>query len=276
MHSTPVAPRPPRARAAVPRLWQSAAPPACSGRGTRLRPPPSAPGSVPGVRLARRAPARLAPSSSAGAASRSPPPPVRARPSTQEETAPGRARRAPARPRRRARSRGGAAPRDAAHAQRSADRRAPRAWLAPPRAPSPASPGRARRARSRLRRPHTVRGPPLLSGQSARRPPQQRLRPTEIAELRHRDAPQRQRRRIVAKRDSLQRAEGITRGERARRGRDQRVHRNPATLSHSRAESQASSLKPQDSRPKTQDSRLKPNSEHLIQLRKQQLRQRQQ
>ncbi|MGH8503956.1 MAG: hypothetical protein ACREVE_16130, partial [Gammaproteobacteria bacterium] len=34
----------------------------------------------------------------------------------------------------------------------------------------------------------------------------------------------------VAQGDPLQRAEGVTRRERARRGRDQRVHRNPVTL----------------------------------------------
>ena len=52
----------------------------------------------------------------------------------------------------------------------------------------------------------------------------------EIAELRHRDAAKRERRRVVAQGDPLQRAERITRCERPRRGRDQRVHRNPATL----------------------------------------------
>ena len=66
--------------------------------------------------------------------------------------------------------------------------------------------------------------------EGARRTSQQLLRSREIAELRHRDAAQRERRRIVAQRDPLQRAERITRRERARRGRDQRVHRNPATL----------------------------------------------
>ena len=70
----------------------------------------------------------------------------------------------------------------------------------------------------------------LLRTEGARRASQQRLRAREIAELRHRDAAQRERRRIVAQRDALQRAERITRRERARRGRDQRVHRNPATL----------------------------------------------
>src|SRR5262249_35656557 len=59
---------------------------------------------------------------------------------------------------------------------------------------------------------------------------QERFRAGEIAELRHRDASKRQRRRIVAKRDALQRAEGIARREGARCGCDQGVHRNPATL----------------------------------------------
>jgi hypothetical protein len=36
--------------------------------------------------------------------------------------------------------------------------------------------------------------------------------------------------RVVAQRDPVQCAEGITRRERTRRGCDQRVHRNPATL----------------------------------------------
>ena len=66
--------------------------------------------------------------------------------------------------------------------------------------------------------------------EGARSTSQESLRSSEIAELRHRDASQRERRRIVAQRDSLQCAEGITGRERARRGRDQRVHRNPVTL----------------------------------------------
>ena len=64
----------------------------------------------------------------------------------------------------------------------------------------------------------------------ARRPSHESLRANEIAELRHRDAAKRQRRRVIAQGDPVQCAEGITRGERPRRGRDQRVHRNPATL----------------------------------------------
>ena len=70
----------------------------------------------------------------------------------------------------------------------------------------------------------------LSRTEGARRASQQRLRANEIAELRHRDAAQRERRRVVAQRDPLQRAERITRRERARRGRDQRVHSNPDTL----------------------------------------------
>ena len=64
--------------------------------------------------------------------------------------------------------------------------------------------------------------------------PQQSLRADEIAELRHRDAAQRERRRVVAQRDPVQRAERITRRERARRGRDQRVHRESRHTCHSR------------------------------------------
>ena len=70
----------------------------------------------------------------------------------------------------------------------------------------------------------------LLRAERPGRAPHERLRPHQIAELCQRDAAQRQRRRVVAQGDPLQRAEGITGGERARRGRDQRVHRNPATL----------------------------------------------
>jgi predicted dithiol-disulfide oxidoreductase (DUF899 family) len=64
----------------------------------------------------------------------------------------------------------------------------------------------------------------------ARRPSHESLRANKIAELRHRDAAQRERRRVVAQGDPVQCAEGITGGERTRRARDHRVHRNPATL----------------------------------------------
>ena len=68
----------------------------------------------------------------------------------------------------------------------------------------------------------------FLRTEGARRASQQRLRASEIAELRHRDAAKRERGRIVAQRDPLQCAERIARRERTRRRRDQRVHRNPA------------------------------------------------
>lgn len=62
------------------------------------------------------------------------------------------------------------------------------------------------RARNRL--PRTKR---------TRSSPQKNLCAHEIAELRHRNAAQRERRSVVAQGDALQRAEGIAGGERARR-----------------------------------------------------------
>ena len=56
------------------------------------------------------------------------------------------------------------------------------------------------------------------------------LRSTEIAELCHRDPEKRKRECVVAQGDTVQCAEGITRRQCTRRPRDQRVHRNPATL----------------------------------------------
>jgi hypothetical protein len=70
----------------------------------------------------------------------------------------------------------------------------------------------------------------LFRTEGARRTSHESLRSNEIAELRHRDASKRERRRVVAQGDPLQCAEGITRRERTRRGRDQRVHLNPAIL----------------------------------------------
>ena len=64
----------------------------------------------------------------------------------------------------------------------------------------------------------------------ARRTLQKGLGAREVAELRHRDAAQRECRRVVTQADPLQHAEEVTRGERPRRGRDQRVHRNPVIL----------------------------------------------
>ncbi len=63
-------------------------------------------------------------------------------------------------------------------------------------------------------------GDGLLRTKGARRVPDERPGSHEIAELRHRDASQRKRRRIVAQRDTLQRAERITGGQRTCRGRD--------------------------------------------------------
>jgi hypothetical protein len=59
---------------------------------------------------------------------------------------------------------------------------------------------------------------------------QQRPRALEIAELCDCDTAKRERRRIVAQRDPLQRAKGITLDKSACRGCNQRIHRNPATL----------------------------------------------
>src|SRR4029077_8316062 len=70
----------------------------------------------------------------------------------------------------------------------------------------------------------------LFRAEGARRASHESLRSSEIAELCHRDASQRERRRVVAQGDSLQCAEWITRRERTRCGRDKRVHPNPATL----------------------------------------------
>ena len=77
-------------------------------------------------------------------------------------------------------------------------------------------------------------GDGLPRAEGACRAPQQRLGAVEIAELRHRDAAKRQRRRIVAQGDVVQRAERIARCQRARRGGDQRVHSKSRHTCHSR------------------------------------------
>ena len=109
-------------------------------------------------------------------------------------------------------------------------RHALRASLAPYRALSLASSDRARRERSRPRRRRSAPAPPPLSGRS--RVPRAATVPSRdrIAKLRHGDAAQRQRRRIVAQSDAVERAERITLRERTPCRRDQRVHRNPDTL----------------------------------------------
>ncbi len=70
----------------------------------------------------------------------------------------------------------------------------------------------------------------LLWAERPRGSSQQCFRSLKIAELRHHDASQRQRRRVVAQGDALQCAEKVARRERARGGSDQRVHRNRVTL----------------------------------------------
>src|SRR5256714_1089285 len=70
----------------------------------------------------------------------------------------------------------------------------------------------------------------LFRTEGTRSTSQESLRSNEIAELRHCDASKRESRCVVAQGDPLQCAEGITRCEGTRRGSDQRVHRNPATL----------------------------------------------
>src|SRR5437773_575503 len=78
---------------------------------------------------------------------------------------------------------------------------------------------------------HTPRaGHRLFRTEGARSLSQERLRSNELAKLRHRDASQRERRRVISQGDPLQCAERIPRRECARRSGDQRVHRNPVTL----------------------------------------------
>jgi hypothetical protein len=61
----------------------------------------------------------------------------------------------------------------------------------------------------------------LLRTEGTHGPPQQELRSNEITELRHRNASDRKRRRVIAQRDPLQRTQGITDCECTRRGIDQ-------------------------------------------------------
>ena len=70
--------------------------------------------------------------------------------------------------------------------------------------------------------PRARHGLPRAEGAGG--PPHQRLRAVEVAELGHGDAAQRERRRVLAQRHPVQRAERIAHGERAGRCRDQRVH----------------------------------------------------
>jgi hypothetical protein len=75
------------------------------------------------------------------------------------------------------------------------------------------------RARDRLLRPEGALGAP-----------QEVPCARKVAKLRHRNATQRERRRIVAQRHAIERADRVAGGERARRRRDHGVHANPAKL----------------------------------------------
>ena len=236
MRSTPATLRPPRAGGVAPRHSRSGAPRACSGRGMRFRPPPQrrdrclARGARgPSERSARR----LRPKAS-----------HRDSRDHQLVGGPRRGREGHAIER-------GARVRliertlgivDAPDQEEAPDLEMPRMRGVHPvavlfeRRPRrverlrAASRGRARRARSRPRRRRTARAPRPLSDR--RHAPHVAGAPSHARD--RRAAPSRCRearaRGVVAQGDPLQCAEGITRGERTRRGGDQRVHRNPVTL----------------------------------------------
>ena len=139
--------------------------------------------------------------------------------------------------RRGARSAAGAAPRDGAHERRSSGRHAFRGSRLPRRAPwwdqarSREASAISASTTTHRARATASRGPKARAG-----PPHQRFRAVEIAELGHRDAAKRERRRVVAQRHPVQRGEWIARGKRPCRCGDQRIHdlgyaiRNPVTL----------------------------------------------
>ena len=64
----------------------------------------------------------------------------------------------------------------------------------------------------------------LFRTERARGKSHERFRPDEVAELRHRDTAKRERMRVVAQRDTIERAERIARCQSTRRGCDQRIH----------------------------------------------------
>ena len=153
---------PPRATEPAPRRARSGAQRARPGRARRSSLPPPAREYLPGARRARHRRARRAPSSCAGVARQAPQPPARGQPSRPVARAWGQARQASARPRRVGRSAADAGPGDAPHARRWPCRHArPASPLRRP-APSQASPGRAKRVRSRLLQPRTGPGRRLL------------------------------------------------------------------------------------------------------------------
>jgi hypothetical protein len=65
----------------------------------------------------------------------------------------------------------------------------------------------------------------LVRAESARRPLDQLARAAMLAELRHRDAAQRQRRRVLAQADALERAQRVAGRQGARGGGDEGIHR---------------------------------------------------
>ena len=71
---------------------------------------------------------------------------------------------------------------------------------------SPASPGRARRGKLGFGNDASCAGYGLFRTEATCRAPHERFGANEIAELRHRDAAQRERRRVVSQGDPLQRA----------------------------------------------------------------------
>ncbi|MNG05348.1 hypothetical protein D3C84_885340 [compost metagenome] len=78
---------------------------------------------------------------------------------------------------------------------------------------------------------HTARpGHGLFRTKCPPRPFDQRLRALQITELRHGDAAQCQRRRVVAQRNPVQRPEGVPRRQRSGGGGDQRIHLRRATM----------------------------------------------
>jgi len=73
-------------------------------------------------------------------------------------------------------------------------------------------------------------GHSLARAESPSCPAQEYLRANEIAKLGHGNAAKGESRRILSQGDALQGTQGIAGRQRARRGRDQRVHLNPVTL----------------------------------------------
>ena len=238
----PATPRPPRAAAGAPRPAPAGAPPACPAGGWRSSTSAISAG-MPACCAARSARA-----SAARAVL------VRSRRIAMPATASSCA----------ARDAGGNGAGSSPASVRSASSRRPtssrrrtsrwRAWAAFSRSPACSSVARAAssalvgqpssRETSAISASATTqraRATASFGAEGARRPLHQGFCAREIAELRHGDAAQRQRRRVVAQGDPVQGAERITRRQRARRRRDQRVHRE----SRHTCNSHCSGIRPQ-------------------------------